>query len=33
VKGRRILFQDPDPRILRTAERALIATGAEVDAR
>jgi CheY-like chemotaxis protein len=31
VKGRRILFQDPDPRILRTAERALIATGAEVD--
>jgi hypothetical protein len=31
VKGRRILFQDPDPRTLRTAERALVATGSEVD--
>jgi hypothetical protein len=31
VKGRRILFQDPDPRILRIAERALVATGSEVD--
>lgn len=31
MKGRRILFQDPDPRILRTAERALVATGSEVD--
>lgn len=31
MKGRRILFQDPDPRNLRAAERALVATGAEVD--
>jgi hypothetical protein len=32
VRGRRILFQDPDPRVLRLAERALAATGCEVDA-
>jgi hypothetical protein len=31
MKGRRILFQDPDPRVLRAAERALVATGAEVE--
>src|SRR5262249_33331070 len=31
MKGRRILFQDPDPRTLRTAQRALAATGSEVD--
>lgn len=31
MNGRRILFQDPDPRTLRTAERALLATGSEVD--
>jgi len=31
MKGRRILFQDPDPKTLRAAERALVATGAEVD--
>lgn len=31
MKGRRILFQDPDPRVLLRAERALAATGAEVE--
>jgi hypothetical protein len=31
MKGRRILFQDPDPRTVRTAQRALAATGSEVD--
>ncbi len=31
MKRARILFQDPDPRVLRIAERALLATGCEVE--
>lgn len=31
MRGRRILFFDPDPKVLRMAERALISTGSEVD--
>jgi CheY-like chemotaxis protein len=31
MKGRRILFYDPNPKVLRVAERALISTGSEVD--
>jgi len=31
MKGARILFYDPDSRVQRAAERALLATGAEVD--
>jgi hypothetical protein len=31
MHGRRILFYDPDPRVARTAERALLSTGSEVD--
>jgi hypothetical protein len=31
MRGRRILFYDPDPKVMRVAERALIATGSEVD--
>jgi CheY-like chemotaxis protein len=31
MRGRRILFHDPDPKVLRVAERALVATGALVD--
>src|SRR5579884_4187816 len=30
MKGRRVLFYDPDPRVVRIAERALTATGSEV---
>jgi CheY-like chemotaxis protein len=30
VIGRRILFYDPDPRVARTAERALLSTGSDV---
>ena len=31
MRGRRILFYDPDPKVLRVAERALISTGSDVD--
>jgi hypothetical protein len=31
MKGARILFYDPDPRVQRAAERALLSMGAEVD--
>ncbi len=31
MKGARILFYDPDPKAQRAAERALLATGSEVD--
>jgi DNA-binding NtrC family response regulator len=31
MKGRRILFYDPDPKVRRVAERALIATGSDVE--
>jgi hypothetical protein len=31
MKGKRILFYDPDPKVQRIAERALIATGSDVD--
>src|SRR5262245_1646133 len=31
MHGRRILFYDPDPKVQRIAERALIATGSDVD--
>lgn len=31
MKGSRLLFYDPDPKVLRAAERALLATGSEVD--
>src|ERR1041385_6368274 len=30
MRGKRILFYDPDPRAVRVAERALTATGSEV---
>jgi hypothetical protein len=30
MKGRRVLFYDPDPRVVRIAERALAATGSDV---
>src|SRR5687768_17022306 len=31
MNGKRILFYDPDPKVQRIAERALIATGSDVD--